>query len=654
MRASRVILVCACAAIGVVVAILWIASPRAMQVTLAAPQFVEGVDGSHRESAVLTSEPKTPTSSMREVPPAPGIHGRLIEAATGAPLAGWKIRLQHSAELPHVVSIQFDTNWFQGSVPETVTLEGGDVPIGREGVTMESADLRIRRNTAGVVTIGPLLSVQADSESKAADVQSAAPRVQLFLPTFHVIQNPADSPPSDAEPAVAPDIVSDSIFAPESEGTNAEGGTIGGLLDASDPTPPSAEKETQALALTRLIGTQVNFGAEIDAEARAQAESIMHARLAAAFVASQGPTLRWRPQTFPSPADSDETSSNCTQAECVTDADGRFDLPCPESDGAWLQLEPQPPLYPDSRRYPLHRIVDACARPIEWKTRLIERANAHLLVLDAATGEPVPFLSVVLSDATQKESCTTDAEGRCTTTKPFATGRVRAAFEDGQTQPRAFDSDEQETRRPVRCDQDSAVLAETGGDLVFRVAIGPTFRIAWHDGPEPGVAFARIHGIVAQDHADQDEFGAHWSLLRTESGWFVRLPVPVKSLPHGTPTLDLWTNEMQLAHLELTKLTGRSDLIEVTTHLGAQAHGRVLFDEDHLIFGGRVSLIDSDGNELDSTTSGAEGVWHLSGIDPAKVSWVQVDFEGLSKRTSVPFRAGENREIDLTLEAPPH
>jgi hypothetical protein len=639
MRASRPILAYACAAALLVFAGSWFVSPRERAPAALAPASADEPD-SVRESAVLEVA-SAPAQSKREAPLPPAIRGRLVDASTGDPLAGWTIRLEGPAAVPAAAALQ---QLLARSIEANVSPhQPAELRFVVKASTPED---EFKRGVLEAALATAQQTQEGTTAASAPDVRLELSRAMQAMRDAQLVPVAPTIEPPSPEPTAPDPVPGDAPV-----DLHAEAPPVPQLDATTTITLPQAEL---TFARAAISGVDVSAPGRVDVSYRVEAGTLLAGSFRMA-VAEQARGSAWqgsRPVlldggtdlhieasriTFFAPQFGGE-SAPTTLFECTTDADGRFELPCPDRDDTWLSLDPQGPLEANPARHTIGSASLACSTPITWKVRLEERARAHVRVLDAATDEPVPYLTVGVHGARTEETCTTDAEGRFTTSKRFTVGSIRATFRDG---PENAD---------VPCDDPRAEITAAEDEIVFRVTIGPTFRFRCANDPDLASARVRIRGLVAVRSVVEPDHLGSWMTLRGDEVAFLRSNVPVEQLGSGAAFAEIVASDgLRRARIVLPHHTGRGEPLDVTYSLGAQIHGRVLDAEGNPVGSASVDAVDAEGVELDGTITAEDGTWRITGLDPRVVSRIVVASGAKLAERTMPLESGQDHELDVEL-----
>lgn len=666
------------------VATTWIATRARVDVANDGARATVETDASEiasveRVPAALASETTSANEAKERVADVAEIRGRLIDATTGAPIAGRTIELRAKTR-PFASAFAALAFANASSVPQRFFLGGSGGAIGRAFQYGGLSD----RSVNGLQDA----DVQADTDKRFA---LSAGAFQLLWTTERdgfeprlvpvEVPPPQDAPLTEAVPPQEETSASETGSAPEEASLPVQ--IV--LTDVSDRVQASETVLTELMAervrgqlLVDLHVAQQNV---LDvARARALGESFRMSTPDVNAVRLDVEGLVWTPTPVEGAvrAAMDAAARSASAAPTLpvrttTDANGWFRFDCPAdpdvelvliaNDGEWL---------PDAT-YSFAGLDSPCRETIEWRVEIAAGRAVTGRVLDARTLEPLSGITLsIAGERGRHERADTDADGRFTTDGSFPLGHVAIELSDGDD-PARIDATPREAELAV---------ARTGDELVVLASIGPTFRFTFaHADVEDG-AGKRI--VVHQEHDANDVEArfvgaepwpgvaeaaglepsanpfADWRRVRqgspvasedvaSSSGW-LRYAIAPK-LPRA-PRVELRTTNANYAcTIELASGSGVQDVVLQRT---AVVRGRVTFtttEPDTSAY--RVVAARAGGGRgaaYASAPCGVDGTFELEGLDATAVRALELwKGDERVRILDLELAPGETRTIDIEL-----
>jgi 5-hydroxyisourate hydrolase-like protein (transthyretin family) len=549
----------------------------------------------------------------REPAPAANLHGRVLDATTGNPIAGLQVALKRWATEAE-------------AAPPAELVDGQTAPNERELV----AGALVGEGGTIEISLGDLTTALASSEVQISFGGGVPP------PSDALGAKPEPAP-AESSPGVPPAETSPEAAAP--------------AAPASEP--PQVPQPVPVPTLTFRFAPAEGPAVKDGQDAAQQLGSILVARIAAGVREGQDPgqaefrsewlvdglaqIVRPRPvsRVLGRPQD-----VGVTVATCTTDAEGRFEFDCPLVDGHWLVIERDGALRHEPERLDVGDPAQSCGRELVWRVTPGRYGALRALVLDARTGTALPDLEVQLRTGTAErergEALRTDRDGRFELSEVRA-GRLAVALRDAAGAwevPLAGGPPE--------------FRAEDCEGLVLAAQAGPTLRF------ETDLSQGLLEGGLlarAENLSSNARDLSLWSrdLVHLGAGLGVRLPPDARPARPGPITIQLATADGRLAgRLAAPDLSAPpANPPRVAFALVAVVRGSLRRGEEPL-GGARVEARDGTGRVLAAADSAEDGRFVL----PAVPAGLEIDVRcptGAEEPVQLVLAPGEAREVDLAL-----
>jgi hypothetical protein len=584
--------------------------------------------------------------SERVLPPKPGVRGRLIDAETGAPIAHWKVCMitpknAPSTELADILRARLQ-------LPP-----GAEVQVSADGASF------VLGLTDQLATVRTVESPDAHRTALDKEIELANNAIQhgRTLPPGLSVRYAHESGAQVAAPIAA--------------GASDEQQQ---LPNAVQPTAMDELRGHHALADFAFRTVRIKLAVDGSSDASGGSEevpsSVFHTIVSNAV---DEQSLRVRPGEVLRHLR--VAGSGSDLAETTTDDDGRFEFPCPDSDGGSLLLDTPEHVDVTPSHWPLGPSNSACITEITWKVTVKHTGFLRGRVLDADTKKPVAGLGVGVR-ATELDlhhggarwDIVTDAQGEFATPFTLQVGRVELLFADGADQEFAVGREEIEFTAPED---------DSGSRIDFLVHAGPTFRFLPRltgDEIQGDLALRFVNLVPAHLAPGAPNPLAQWhadDLHKEDCVWF-RGPSSVRR-EHDGPVYAEWTatDGLVFGRVEIPSIAPVDpNPLPVAFTISASVHGTVSVhrtvsvpasersalghtnaERNDEVEGALVRVLDARGAVLGEWTTDEMGQYLIPGLEASRAATIEARHPRLGAASApIALQNGEPAQVDLKLK----